>query len=1221
MAKNNRNSVFNIAFILVLVFILVVPFNSTVIARPTTNMESEFLNTMVPSLDSETLAKEPLSPLQKVVQAPPDTGIKLSGVNILQEQPTVLSGWFSVIWGESKNPSNGIPVTRYLLTDDSGKSTNLILGEVVSGLAGGVISLDNKYVTVEGTWLDQSSTGQNSVLNVTSISLASSKGLSESRETAGVSGTIPFISILCKFNDVAVEPKDLGYFQGLYSTSGPQLGDYWDQVSYGQISMIGSNAVGWFTLPQSKSYYVYDMNSDGYVDLDFDRTANDCIATADPTVDFSAYSNGGINLMFNDELDSFAWNGCRPMSLDGIDQCWPMTWEPPWAYSNISVMAYQLGHLLGMPNSSGHGIEYNNVWDLMGDNWASCENTTNSFYGCLAQHPNAFNKSVMGWIHSDQIYNLPYNTEATINLEQLALPSSNNYLLAEIPILGSSTHYYTVEVRNQTGFDEKLPGKAVIIHEVNTERTIPADVIDLDSTDYTGDAGAMWLVGEKFIDSANKVTIDVLSATMTGFQVKVRSGTVPVGYGTYDDRSGDILYTGSWVAQPLTGNYLKTEKYSTLIGSTAQLDFSGEEVSIIYRGYPAILGNLGITIDGVDYGAINQNTTTQTLQNQWHSGNLGPGDHTIVLTHLTGTYVTLDGFIISGPPAATPTQTSTLSPTNTRTPTATFTPRPPVGYGTYDDRSAEVVYGGTWMAQAITGNFLKTEKYSTAIGSTAQFTFTGENITVIYRGYPTLFGNIGIAIDGVDVDTFNQTTSPQTFQKRWSSGDLGAGVHTIVLTHLSGTYVTLDGFIVSGPPAATPTQTSTLSPTNTRTPTETLTPLPPVGYGTYDERTPGIVYTGSWMAQALTGNYQNTEKYSKVIGSSAQFTFSGEEISIIYRKYPTVLGNMGIAIDGVDFGTIDQKASVQTLQNHWQSGDLGPGTHTIVMTHLTGMYVALDGIIVSGPANETPAVTSTSTPTMTSTPTVTSTPLGAVGYGTYDDRSAQIVFTGTWLTQVMTGNYLNTEKYSTLIGSTSQFTFTGENISVIYRSYPTVFGIMGVNIDGVDVATINQLTSAQKKQLRWSSGNLEAGVHTITLTHLTGTYVTLDGIIVSGPATATPIAGLTATPKPIYPYNLVHSGKFGSQTLANCHAVGYAKKVSGTTGKIYIRIYVDDVLVGGQYSIKGGTFDFDLTNLPGFTFTTGIEHEIRLMAILENTLPYDLINPVTHQPGGLLTCH
>ena len=78
------------------------------------------------------------------------------------------------------------------------------------------------------------------------------------------------------------------------------------------------------------------------------------------------------------------------------------------------------------------------------------------------------------------------------------------------------------------------------------------------------------------------------------------------------------------------------------------------------------------------------------------------GPHTIILTHLTGTYVSLDGFIVSGPPTATPTRTNTYTPTMTRTPTASLTPRPPVGNGTYDERAVNVVYTGSWVAQAVT---------------------------------------------------------------------------------------------------------------------------------------------------------------------------------------------------------------------------------------------------------------------------------------------------------------------------------------------------------------------------------------------------------------------------------------------------------------------------------------------------------------------------------------
>jgi hypothetical protein len=114
--------------------------------------------------------------------------------------------------------------------------------------------------------------------------------------------------------------------------------------------------------------------------------------------------------------------------------------------------------------------------------------------------------------------------------------------------------------------------------------------------------------------------------------------------------------------------------------------------------------------------------------------------------------------------------------------------------------------------------------------------------------------------------------------------------------------------------------------------------------------------------------------------------------------------------------------------------------------------------------------------------------------------------------------------------------------------------------------------------------------------------------------------GPTSTPRPIYAYNLVQTGNYGSQTLANCRVLGYASKVSGGTGTVFIRIYLDDVMVAGKYTARGGGINFDLLTLPGNPFTTGIQHNVKLMAYLENGLPYYLINSSTHLPGGLLTC-
>jgi len=56
----------------------------------------------------------------------------------------------------------------------------------------------------------------------------------------------------------------------------------------------------------------------------------------------------------------------------------------------------------------------------------------------------------------------------TVTLERIAVPQTGNPQVIRIPIGGSSSHFYTVEARLRAGYDNKLPGEGVIIHEVNT---------------------------------------------------------------------------------------------------------------------------------------------------------------------------------------------------------------------------------------------------------------------------------------------------------------------------------------------------------------------------------------------------------------------------------------------------------------------------------------------------------------------------------------------------------------------------------------------------------------------------------------------------------------------------------------------------------------------------------------------------------------------------------
>ncbi len=181
-----------------------------------------------------------------------------------------------------------------------------------------------------------------------------------------VSGSQPFISIMCKFAGVNVEPRNLTYFKNMYSNIKPGLDNYWREVSYNKINLIGSKAVGWFVLPHTLDYYLSTSDYLWYV-------SQDCIKVADNVVNFTLFK--GINLIFNKEIDSYSYGGQLNMTLDGVTKPWRITWLPPMAYLDIVVVEHEMGHSFGFSHSSAYNYEYFNQWDVMSDMWSNCENS------------------------------------------------------------------------------------------------------------------------------------------------------------------------------------------------------------------------------------------------------------------------------------------------------------------------------------------------------------------------------------------------------------------------------------------------------------------------------------------------------------------------------------------------------------------------------------------------------------------------------------------------------------------------------------------------------------------------------------------------------------------------------------------------------------------------------------------------------------------------------
>lgn len=348
---------------------------------------------------------------------------------------------------------------------------------------------------------------------------------------ASVSGNHPWVSILCKFSDKNDEPNNRAYFQNMYANQFGGLDHYWRKVSNNNINIAGSIAVDWVDLPFTHSHYV--PNPGNGTDADLNELFNDCTTAADQLVNFSNAGNGqpfaGINMMFNDLLDCCAWGGGIQATLDGTQKVWRVTWEPPWSYSNETVIAHEMGHGFGLPHANNSDLDnnpYDNPWDVMSANYQ--HNVTHPIYGILGQHINMFFKYYLGWVDDNDGFVASPTVNQSIIIDRTNIAVTNHRRFARIPL--ANGQQYFIESRKKVGdYEADLAGNAVIIHHVDSMRNEPPWVVDGDNppANFSDNEGSMWKVGETFVDPIEGYTVKVLANTAEGFRVAIKGPQAP----------------------------------------------------------------------------------------------------------------------------------------------------------------------------------------------------------------------------------------------------------------------------------------------------------------------------------------------------------------------------------------------------------------------------------------------------------------------------------------------------------------------------------------------------------------------------------------------------------------------------------------------------------------------------------------------------------------------
>jgi len=117
----------------------------------------------------------------------------------------------------------------------------------------------------------------------------------------------------------------------------------------------------------------------------------------------------------------------------------------------------------------------------------------------------------------------------------------------------------------------------------------------------------------------------------------------------------------------------------------------------------------------------------------------------------------------------------------------------------------------------------------------------------------------------------------------------------------------------------------------------------------------------------------------------------------------------------------------------------------------------------------------------------------------YDDKDLTVfTYTGSWINASAAGAYKKSYHASKAVNSEAALTFSGDHFDLLYTAGPS-FGKLAIYVDNVLETTLNQYRNTTAYQRRWSSTTYSDAMHTVRLVHVSGKYVSVDGIQIYGP--------------------------------------------------------------------------------------------------------------------------
>ncbi len=349
------------------------------------------------------------------------------------------------------------------------------------------------YLTTEdGTWVAKDETGfYKPIQALSQEEVAKRHAASPRRAKAQTNQASPIniaprgLIILVNFKDVKMATEnDNTAFNDMLNGADYSVRKYFQDQSYGQYNPQ-FDVVGPVELPENMAYYGgNDSNGD---DKGLDSLLVQACRAADPLADYSLYDNnndGQVDFIYFiyagfSEADSYEENTIWPhswelyggmrvrLTLDGKQinkyACGAELNYTSKKRDGIGTFCHEFSHVLGLTDlypTNGSAHKTHGEWDIMDyGNYNNNGNTPPSY--------SAYERFFLGWLTPTIL-----NEAQTRSLSDIQAGPNACIITADGThnLVGNdpqSTLYYVLENRQQTGWDEYLPGHGMLITRVD----------------------------------------------------------------------------------------------------------------------------------------------------------------------------------------------------------------------------------------------------------------------------------------------------------------------------------------------------------------------------------------------------------------------------------------------------------------------------------------------------------------------------------------------------------------------------------------------------------------------------------------------------------------------------------------------------------------------------------------------------------------------------------